>query len=133
MTLLRFFKLLIPNPEEAVISSKETEAANKEVEKLQIVARKKKRHSTYSDAGRAKIGKYAAENEQLRIKCFRTEYEKLAESTLGSLKKKNISKLLMKRTEMAFICCWSHYFRKERKEIDLEWLIRCAAVRCTKD
>ena len=45
MSILRYFKRQIPTPEAAGIDSKETEAANKDVEELQIVIQKRKQYS----------------------------------------------------------------------------------------
>ena len=101
MSLLKYFKPVLPSSAQTGIGESATLAANKEVEKITeppSTSRKRKQYATYTEEDRGKIGRYAAENGNVAtLKRFKSEYKDLVESTVRSFKKKYLAAVAEKR------------------------------------
>ena len=103
MSILSYFKpsSMLPSPSDTGIGVVATKEANEDIRKVidrgasaNVVSKKRKAYTAFSDETRADIGRYAAENgNAAALKKFRSDIPDLGESTVRLFKKRYLEEV----------------------------------------
>ena len=103
MSILHYFKKMLPSAHESKIGEVATKEVNQQVQSTLARARsepgpslsgrqKRNVYAVYTDEGRARIGTFTAENNNASaLKRFRSDFPDLSESTVRSFKSKYLA------------------------------------------